>query len=558
MQLPRADAIRSRRIDLEHFQVSDQPMPLYTTREIIDPSYLKSLRLRDQHQQVRFSTKPRYLGRVSHGQRLLCRFHVRHGPWPPLSLWAQWVIEHAWFKNMISFLIVLNAIVRMITTELLDSTNTQLWLLKLSLEVVIWFILPVFIVEILLKWIASFSLYWKNPWNIFDFVITLLPFLYEILVLGGVTGHPVWLELMSICGVMRCFRLYAQFHQVRVIILALVRTFKNIRFHFMLLLIFFYIFAVAGVYFFKDYSRSTRQDLVNPQAFFSLPNSLITIFILFTMDQWNALLRDLWKVPEVSSTVSSIYIILWVLLGSIILRNVIISTMANNFQDIRDELDKEMAHLAAQHKADFLKLQILRRSATAFQTTLCPKSFPPSLLVSPLSGFHFLSFLHFPCPSALSPSPFLLLVVCPRYFCRRQNASFATLRSSHSKVNGRDVSHWRTSVDFQEPPKKESKHSAMGKELKVSSKKKESLPKREDDDSSSTSSSSEHDQLDWENLVHQNLPELIEMDQEEYTVWPKNLVLRYLELLEKLQYNLEERKELQQLAAQALMNFQDR
>lgn len=58
--------------------------------------------------------------------------------------------------------------------ELLDSTNTQLWLLKLSLEVVIWFILPVFIVEILLKWIASFSLYWKNPWNIFDFVITLL------------------------------------------------------------------------------------------------------------------------------------------------------------------------------------------------------------------------------------------------------------------------------------------------------------------------------------------------------------------------------------------------
>ncbi|XP_063104682.1 cation channel sperm-associated protein 2 isoform X3 [Cavia porcellus] len=439
MQLPRADAIRSRRIDLEHFQVSDQPMPLYTTREIIDPSYLKSLRLRDQHQQVRFSTKPRYLGRVSHGQRLLCRFHVRHGPWPPLSLWAQWVIEHAWFKNMISFLIVLNAIVRMITTELLDSTNTQLWLLKLSLEVVIWFILPVFIVEILLKWIASFSLYWKNPWNIFDFVITLL----------------------------------------------------NIRFHFMLLLIFFYIFAVAGVYFFKDYSRSTRQDLVNPQAFFSLPNSLITIFILFTMDQWNALLRDLWKVPEVSSTVSSIYIILWVLLGSIILRNVIISTMANNFQDIRDELDKEMAHLAAQHKADFLKLQILRR---------------------------------------------------------RQNASFATLRSSHSKVNGRDVSHWRTSVDFQEPPKKESKHSAMGKELKVSSKKKESLPKREDDDSSSTSSSSEHDQLDWENLVHQNLPELIEMDQEEYTVWPKNLVLRYLELLEKLQYNLEERKELQQLA----------
>ncbi|KAM6181071.1 cation channel sperm-associated protein 2 [Erethizon dorsatum] len=528
MHLPRADAIRSRRIDLEHFQASSQPVPLYTTREMLDPSRQKTLSSRDQHQQVRFSTKPRHVGRVSHAQRLLCRFHVRHSPWPPLSLWAEWKPDR-WFKNIINFLIILNAIVRMVTTELLDSTNTRLWPLKLSLEVAVWFILPVFFVEILLKWVASFSLYWKSPWNVFDFVVTLLPFLYELLVLGGVTGHPMWLELLSICSVMRCFRLYAQFHQVRVIILALVRTFKSIRFHFMLLFILFYIFAVAGVYFFKDYSRSTREDLVYQEAFFSLPNSLVTVFILFTMDHWNALLRDIWKVPEVSSIISSIYIILWVLLGSIILRNVIISTMVNNFRDIRDELDKEMAHLAAQHKADVLKIQILRR----------------------------------------------------------------------------ELSHQGTSLDFQEASAKQSKHSAIEQELMASSRKRESLTKREESSSSSsTSSSSEYggsgfvlqaglelprlavsllsagitaahahhsqlripilaavplhmhsnfstNQLDWENLVHQNLPELVEMDQDEYTVWPRNLLLRYLELLEELQYNLEERKELQQLAVQA-------
>ncbi|XP_019065321.1 cation channel sperm-associated protein 2 isoform X5 [Fukomys damarensis] len=415
MHLPRADAIHSRRVDLEFFQDSSQPVPLFTTREIL---------------------------------------------------------------------------------ELLDSTNNSLWPLKLSLEVAVWFILPIFIVEILLKWVASFSLFWKNAWNVFDFVVTLLPLLYEILVLGGVTGHPVWLELLSICGVMRCFRLYAQLHQVRVIILALVRTFKSIRFHFMLLLLLFYIFAVAGVYFFKDYTRSTHQDLVYREAFLGLPNSLITVFILFTMDHWNSLLRDIWKVPEVSSVISSTYIILWVLLGSIILRNVIISTMANNFRDIRDELDKEMAHLAAQHKADVLKLQILRR---------------------------------------------------------RQNQSFTTLRSSHSKISAREVSRHRTSLDFQEASsEKESKHSTVEKEVTLSSKPtKESLFKRKESSSSSStsSSSSEYgDQVDWENLVHQNLPELMEMDQDQYTLWPRNLLLRYLELLEELQYNLEERKELQRLA----------
>ena len=36
----------------------------------------------------------------------------------------------------------------------------------------------------------------------------------------------------------------------------------------MLLIIFFYIFAVAGVYFFEDYTRSTRPDL-KYQMFFS-------------------------------------------------------------------------------------------------------------------------------------------------------------------------------------------------------------------------------------------------------------------------------------------------
>ncbi|XP_019065323.1 cation channel sperm-associated protein 2 isoform X6 [Fukomys damarensis] len=402
MHLPRADAIHSRRVDLEFFQDSSQPVPLFTTREILDPSYQKPIGLRDQHQQVLFSTKPRHLGRVSHAQRLLCRFNVRHSPWPPLSLWAEWVIEHPWFKNFINFLIILNVVVRMVIIELLDSTNNSLWPLKLSLEVAVWFILPIFIVEILLKWVASFSLFWKNAWNVFDFVVTLLPLLYEILVLGGVTGHPVWLELLSICGVMRCFRLYAQLHQVRVIILALVRTFKG------------------------------------PAKF---PNNRL------------------------------------------------------------HPLHHGSLELAAPGHLEGAGSQLGHQQH----------------LYHPLgaSGLHYLA-------------------------------------KCHNKHDG-EVSRHRTSLDFQEASsEKESKHSTVEKEVTLSSKPtKESLFKRKESSSSSStsSSSSEYgDQVDWENLVHQNLPELMEMDQDQYTLWPRNLLLRYLELLEELQYNLEERKELQRLA----------
>lgn len=59
-------------------------------------------------------------------------------------------------------------------------------------------------------------------------------------------------------------------------------------------------------------------------------NSLVTVFILFTMDHWYALLQDTWKVPEVSHTFSSIYVILCLLLGSIIFRNIIVAMMGKH------------------------------------------------------------------------------------------------------------------------------------------------------------------------------------------------------------------------------------
>ncbi|MXQ86034.1 hypothetical protein E5288_WYG010201 [Bos mutus] len=390
MQLPRADAIRSRLIDtfslIEHLQGLSQAVPRHTIREILDSSRQKKLMLGDQHQLVRFSIKPRHVERITHAQRLMSTLRVRCSERPPLSLWAGWVLEQKTgpiFRNFIIFLIFLNTVVLMVEIELLESANTQLEPLKLTLEVAAWFILLIFILEILLMWLSSFFLFWKNAWNVFDFVVTVLSLIPEIVVLAGVTSKPVWLQLLRICRVLRSLKLFARFHQVRVIILALVRALKSMTFLLMLLLIFFYIFAVAGVYFFENYTRSTRQDLEYHEFFSDLLNSIVTVFILFTLDHWYALLQDTWKVPEVSRTFSSIYVILWLLLGSIIFRNIIVAMMG---------------------------------------------------------------------------------------------------------------------------------------------------------------------QLDWETHVHQNLPGLMDMDQDERVVWPRDSLFRYFELLEKLQYNLEERKQLQEFA----------
>ncbi|ELV13391.1 Putative stereocilin-like protein [Tupaia chinensis] len=190
---------------------------------------------------------------------------------------------------------------------------------------------------------------------------SLLP---EVVVLVGVSGQSVWLQFLRICRVLRSLKLFARFRQIRVIILALVRALKSMIFLLMLLLIFFYIFAVSGVFFFEAYTRSTREDLEYRLFFSDLMNSLVTVFILFTLDHWYALLQDTWKVPEVSRVFSSAYVILWLLLGSIIFRNIIVAMMVTNFQNIRKELNEEMTHLEVQHKADIFKRQIIQREVS--------------------------------------------------------------------------------------------------------------------------------------------------------------------------------------------------
>ncbi|KAM9711230.1 cation channel sperm-associated protein 2 isoform 4-T5 [Dama dama] len=431
MQLPRADAIRSRLIDtfslIEHLQGLSQAVPRHTIREILDSSRLKSLMLGDQHQLVRFSIKPRHVERITHAQRLMSTLRVRCSKRPPLSLWAGWVLERPIFRNFIIFLIFLNTIVLMVEIELLESANTRLETLKLTLEVAAWFILLVFILEILLMWLSSFFLFWKNAWNVFDFVVTVLSLMPEIVVLAGVTSQPVWLQLLRICRVLRSLKLFARFHQVRVIILALVRALKGpTEFH------------------------SNRVHSLHP--------------------------------------------------GSL---------------NIRNELNEEMTHLEVQYKADIFKRQIIQR---------------------------------------------------------RQNLIPEAQRSSISKLDARDASQRERASDLTEASKQESKQSATRKGSEASKSITKSLSKRGKSTSSFSSSSSSSScssisssrcydpigQLDWETHVHQNLPGLMDMDQDERVVWPRDSLFRYFELLEELQYNLEERKRLQEFAVQALMNFEDK
>ncbi|KAM7152803.1 cation channel sperm-associated protein 2 [Macrochelys suwanniensis] len=363
--LPRADAIRSKLIYtfylIDHLQGLSHAIPRHNIKDFLDPKKQRKLMLTDHHQLVRFNITPVRNTIITPEKRLRNRIQVRCSHWPPLTMWASWVLNSTIFKSFIICLIFLNMLVLMIQSEVMDKMDARLVGLKLTLEVTIWVILFIFIMEIVLNWIVSFRGFWKSSWNVFDFSITLVSVIPEFLDFISITNKIAAKRIVRAFRILRTLKLFSKFRQVRVIILAIAKTLKAMTFILLLLLVFFYVFAVSGIFFFESYSRSDRTDLEYSMYFRDLPNTLVTLFILFTMDHWYALLQDTWKIPEMNKVISSLYIILWLLIGSFMFRNIFVAIMVTNFQMIRSDLAEEVKQIEAQKKADLFKIHIRER-----------------------------------------------------------------------------------------------------------------------------------------------------------------------------------------------------
>ncbi|XP_074863325.1 cation channel sperm-associated protein 2 [Carettochelys insculpta] len=364
--LPRADAIRSKLIYtfclIDRLQGLSHAIPRHNVKDFLDPKKQRKVMLTDHHQLVRFNITPVRHTVITPEKRLRNRIQVRCSQWPPLTMWASWVLNSTIFKSFIICLIFLNMVVLMVESEVMGKTDANLLSLKLTLEVTVWVVLLIFIMEILLNWIVSFRGFWKSNWNIFDLSITMVSVIPEFLDFVGITNRMAAMRIIRAFRVLRTLKLFSRFRHVRVIILAIAKTLKAMNFILLLFLLFFYVFAVAGIFFFESYSRSDRTDLEYSMYFRDFHNTLVTLFILFTMDHWYALLQDIWQIPEMNKVISSLYIILWLLIGSFMFRNIFVAIMVTNFQTIRSDLTEEVKQIETQKKADLFKTQIRERS----------------------------------------------------------------------------------------------------------------------------------------------------------------------------------------------------
>ncbi|KAJ3337143.1 hypothetical protein HDU93_001524 [Gonapodya sp. JEL0774] len=190
-----------------------------------------------------------------------------------------------------------------------------------------------------------------------DFTITMLSAIPEVMELVGSASASnallsVTRELRTI-RVLRALKVIVRFGSLKIIVLTIMQAFESMAFIMLLVLIFMYIFAIIAINLFESYVRSPIPDLKYQYAWQNVGTALQMLFQLLTLDQWDAVNIDMDRAADPMLT--TVFIFLWVCLGSFIFRNVFVGVMVNNFAKISETLKEKKAEYFKKRK--FLRMR---------------------------------------------------------------------------------------------------------------------------------------------------------------------------------------------------------
>lgn len=203
--------------------------------------------------------------------------------------------------------------------------------------------LAIFTFEIGTKMLIKRLRFFRDPWNVFDFVIvgaSLLTFIPK-------------LSMLRSLRILRIFLLISFMPKLRFIVQSLLLSLPGIFGISVLLLVLFYVCGVMATQFF---------GVISPENFGSLGESLYSLFRIMTLD-------GIWDIvdPVVSGhPVAYIFFIPFMLFSAYIIMNIFIAIIINSMREARlkNEEKERRAELAAEMEAED------KRSEQALETLM--------------------------------------------------------------------------------------------------------------------------------------------------------------------------------------------
>lgn len=152
------------------------------------------------------------------------------------------------------------------------------------------FFIAVFTAECMLKLFALRYYYFKEPWNLFDFVVVVLSIVGTILKewIAKVFFSPTLLRVVRVVKIGRILRLVKGARGIRTLLFALAMSLPALFNICLLLFLVMFIYAIFGMSFFMNVKkRYGIDDVFNFSTFFK---SFILLFQMCTSAGWDGVL----------------------------------------------------------------------------------------------------------------------------------------------------------------------------------------------------------------------------------------------------------------------------
>ncbi|ORZ33335.1 Ion transport protein-domain-containing protein [Catenaria anguillulae PL171] len=554
--------------------------PQFNTRDVRDPDTLERILSEAPHQLIKFQAFKRTAMDNLGVDRRLTR--IRNKDKVPLGAWAGWVVESKVFQNIVLGFIVANAIMVGISAELSDTQQDYVELFQ-TLDVLDRLSLIVFLLEIALRWTDSFKKYWRDYWNVFDFFVTLGTAVPEVLTLAGVqtdfgTLGTIVRQLRTF-RILRALKLAVRFTSLRIIVTTIIEALRSMFLIMTLVFMALFIFAVIGVYAFQPFSQANL-PLTYGQSFKTLGSSLEVLFQFLTLDNWSNVVSDLLVVMD--PVLTYIYVIVWVWLGAFIFRNVFVGVMVSNFDRISAELRERHAERVKARKMELMRkrlrkeLEVAKTNIRTSITNLAEQTRPATASADaakqrPKSVRAGLTTTTSSPPRARAPS-------ARSTADRGRSMSPSSSRPVSATGGGGGGAPRSRSVDTQPhlsvspppPPGLEAMRQPSRTSLSSAAQKMFAhmnnathspavdhtlSPEALVDSIQQLLNQAHGVSKGWEATIRETLSALAAKSEE--TMWPRDTLFRYFQLMESLQENMREYQELQMMANSVLLELHD-
>ncbi|MDC1004936.1 ion transporter [Opitutales bacterium] len=206
------------------------------------------------------------------------------------------------------------------------------------------FILGIFVIEAVIKILAEGNRpqnYFKNPWNVFDFIIVVACLLGPVIHLGA-----DFLPVLRLARILRVLRLVSAIPKLQLLVSCLLRSLPSMFYVSILLFLLFYIYGTMAVFLFAEN---------DPIHFRNLQTSILSLFRVVTLEDWTDVMyinmygsenygyssNDLAKWSPISSASplgGALFFVSFVLIGTMIVLNLVIGVIMNSMDESNAEM----------------------------------------------------------------------------------------------------------------------------------------------------------------------------------------------------------------------------